>query len=261
MNGDGHVTISDVTALINYLLSGDDSNVNVKATDVNQDGNTSIGDVTALINLLLNGSSNKSVSSIHDSVVINTVATSDKFILPAVSLKAGETKTIDVELENNEHAYTALRCEIILPQGVELTNVKALERSSNHSFYIKRNEVEDNVYTIMGVDMNLMTITGSEGNVMRLTITANDDFEATTAEMKLVNSVLVTDHNESYLADDAVANMSINSGIEQVVADKEIDRVRYINVAGQESDMPFDGVNIMVTTYTDGTTTTAKVIK
>ena len=261
VNGDGHVTISDVTALINYLLSGDDSNVNVKATDVNQDGNTSIGDVTALINLLLNGSSNKSVSSIHDSVVINTVATSDKFILPAVSLKAGETKTIDVELENNEHAYTALRCEIILPQGVELTNVKALERSSNHSFYIKRNEVEDNVYTIMGVDMNLMTITGSEGNVMRLTITANDDFEATTAEMKLVNSVLVTDHNESYLADDAVANMSINSGIEQVVADKEIDRVRYINVAGQESDMPFDGVNIMVTTYTDGTTTTAKVIK
>ena len=261
VNGDGHVTISDVTALINYLLSGDGTNVNVKAADVNQDGNTTIGDVTALINLLLNGSSNKSVSSIHDSVVINTVVTSDKFILPAVSLKAGETKTIDVELENNEHAYTALRCEIILPQGVELTNVKALERSSNHSFYIKRNEVEDNVYTIMGVDMNLMTIAGSEGSVMRLTITANDDFEATTAEMKLVNTVLVTDHNESYLADDAVANMSINSGIEQVVADKEIDRVRYINVAGQESDMPFDGVNIMVTTYTDGTTTTAKVIK
>jgi hypothetical protein len=261
VNGDGHVTISDVTALINYLLSGDDTNVNVKAADVNQDGNTTIGDVTALINLLLNGSSNKSVSSIHDSVVINTVVTSDKFIMPAVSLKAGETKTIDVELENNEHAYTALRCEIILPQGVELTNVKALERSSNHSFYIKRNEVEDNVYTIMGVDMNLMTIAGSEGSVMRLTVTANDDFEATTAEMKLVNTVLVTDHNESYLADDAVANMSINSGIEQVVAEKEIDRVRYINVAGQESDMPFDGVNIMVTTYTDGTTTTAKVIK
>ena len=36
--------------------------------------------------------------------------------------------------------------------------------------------------------------------------------------------------------------------------------VRYINVAGQESDTPFDGVNIIVTTYTDGTTTTAKKV-
>jgi hypothetical protein len=37
--------------------------------------------------------------------------------------------------------------------------------------------------------------------------------------------------------------------------------VRYINVAGMESNEPFDGMNIVVTTYTDGTTTTAKVLR
>ena len=56
VNGDGQVKISDVTALINYLLSGDASGVNLAAADCNQDGNIKIGDVTALINYLLSGS-------------------------------------------------------------------------------------------------------------------------------------------------------------------------------------------------------------
>ena len=55
VNGDGQVKISDVTALINYLLSGDASAINLQAADCNQDGNVKIGDVTALINYLLSG--------------------------------------------------------------------------------------------------------------------------------------------------------------------------------------------------------------
>ena len=55
VNGDGQVKIGDVTALINYLLSGDSSGINLQAADCNQDGNIKIGDVTALINYLLSG--------------------------------------------------------------------------------------------------------------------------------------------------------------------------------------------------------------
>jgi len=42
---------------------------------------------------------------------------------------------------------------------------------------------------------------------------------------------------------------------------KTINNVKYFNVAGMESNVPFDGVNIKVTTYNDGTTSTCKVIK
>ena len=55
VNGDGKVSIGDVTSLINYLLSSDASAVNTDAIDVNNDGKVSIGDVTELINMLLNG--------------------------------------------------------------------------------------------------------------------------------------------------------------------------------------------------------------
>ncbi len=42
---------------------------------------------------------------------------------------------------------------------------------------------------------------------------------------------------------------------------KEVKAVRYIDVIGRVSERPFEGVNIVVTEYTDGTMTTRKVLK
>ena len=55
VNGDGSVNISDVTTLIDYLLSGNPSGVNLTAADCNQDSSVNISDVTALIDYLLSG--------------------------------------------------------------------------------------------------------------------------------------------------------------------------------------------------------------
>lgn len=52
-NGDGQLTISDVTALIDMLLGGPSDAINPINANVNGDENISIGDITALIDLLL----------------------------------------------------------------------------------------------------------------------------------------------------------------------------------------------------------------
>jgi hypothetical protein len=51
------------------------------------------------------------------------------------------------------------------------------------------------------------------------------------------------------------------TAVENVNADKQMTGVQYVNMAGMTSDKPFEGMNVVVTTYSDGTTTTAKVIK
>ena len=53
VDNDGQVKISDVTALINYLLSGNADSINTLAADVDGDGSVKISDVTTLINILL----------------------------------------------------------------------------------------------------------------------------------------------------------------------------------------------------------------
>ena len=55
VNGDGYVNISDVTSLINYLLSGNTESLEVDNADTNKDSKVSISDVTTLISYLLGG--------------------------------------------------------------------------------------------------------------------------------------------------------------------------------------------------------------
>ena len=51
------------------------------------------------------------------------------------------------------------------------------------------------------------------------------------------------------------------TAVDELDAAKTVSSVVYYNLAGQQSAQPVDGVNIIVTTYSDGTRTTAKVIK
>ena len=55
VNQDGSVTIADVTALIDYLLTGNASAISPENADSNKDGSVGIADVTVLIDRLLTG--------------------------------------------------------------------------------------------------------------------------------------------------------------------------------------------------------------
>ena len=52
-----------------------------------------------------------------------------------------------------------------------------------------------------------------------------------------------------------------STAVDEVDASKTVTGVTYYTLAGQQSATPVAGVNIVVTTYSDGTRTTAKVIK
>ena len=260
VNGDGQVNIGDVTALINAVLSGT-GDIDVRAADVTGDGLITVADVTMLINMVLSGNTSKSLKAIHAQMVARFVGTSDVLALPELAMRAGETRTIDVQLNNTEHNYSALQFELVLPEGLSLVDVKGIDRGAAHDFYMKSSEVEENVYSIMGAALDMSVFAGSQGNVLRLTVEASSDFSNQGAELTLTNVVLVTAKSEPFYANDAMTTIKDVSGIEDVIAGKEIASIRYINVAGMESEVPFDGMNIVVTTYTDGSMTTVKVIK
>ena len=52
---DGEVGIADVTALIDYILNGNEAGISIEAADCDQDTSVGIADVTALIDFILNG--------------------------------------------------------------------------------------------------------------------------------------------------------------------------------------------------------------
>ena len=56
VNDNGQVDINDVTALINYVLTGYSTGINLEAANTDQQGGVDINDVTALIARVLTGS-------------------------------------------------------------------------------------------------------------------------------------------------------------------------------------------------------------
>lgn len=55
VDGDGLINITDVTVMIDYLLSGNTAGINLDNADCNLDSNINISDVTTLIDYLLSG--------------------------------------------------------------------------------------------------------------------------------------------------------------------------------------------------------------
>ncbi|MBR2146767.1 MAG: hypothetical protein IJ925_04985, partial [Muribaculaceae bacterium] len=60
---------------------------------------------------------------------------------------------------------------------------------------------------------------------------------------------------------DAAMEYLNSSSITTIAGDKQVKSVRYYNLAGIESAEPQDGVSIKVTTYSDGTRSSEKIIK
>ncbi|MBQ0069668.1 MAG: hypothetical protein KBT09_07955, partial [Bacteroidales bacterium] len=54
---------------------------------------------------------------------------------------------------------------------------------------------------------------------------------------------------------------TIVTGVDDMNVNKQVSSVRYYTISGAESNAPVDGINIVVTNYTDGTTSTTKLIK
>lgn len=49
--------------------------------------------------------------------------------------------------------------------------------------------------------------------------------------------------------------------VKEIATSRTVTSVRYYNLMGIESDKPFDGINIVVTTYSDGSRSSRKILR
>ena len=83
----------------------------------------------------------------------------------------------------------------------------------------------------------------------------------TTPEPGAYTVTAVTDGEES--APSNVVNLTVDvlSGIDGIGHGKAVSEVTYVDLTGRTNNVPFDGVNMVITRYTDGTQAVAKIVK
>ena len=70
VNGDGDITVTDVMALVDYLLGTSTEEIIVDNADTNQDGSVSVSDVMRLVDMILGISETENKTIIN--VIVNT---------------------------------------------------------------------------------------------------------------------------------------------------------------------------------------------
>ena len=73
--------------------------------------------------------------------------------------------------------------------------------------------------------------------------------------------VLCTNQGIAYYRSGTQLGTGVEGTFSDEAVEKEVKSVEYVNMMGQRSLKPFEGVNIVVTTFTDGTTKAIKTIK
>ena len=64
-------------------------------------------------------------------------------------------------------------------------------------------------------------------------------------------------------SNDILVNVTLSpkTAVENVNASKSVVAVNYLDMSGRMSNVPFNGVNVVVTRYADGTTNVSKVVR
>lgn len=161
-------------------------------------------------------------------------------------------------VKGNNPAYTS-RYYFATPKANEYANVvwavydgyMDVFHLPSHKGSVNVQEFEASFY----VDYSLNSVDNPE-------LTDGDvySFEALVKEEAVPSHVIGASTKFMVYPLDLDAN-KVATGVNDVNSAKEVKGVNYFNMMGVESAQPFEGVNIVVTTYTDGTQSAAKVLR
>lgn len=210
----------------------------------------------------------------------------DKLTAENVIVKPGALTEVDLVLTRLASPdFTNIQFDLIYPEGIEpmvdlygdMAFPGTLTKFGRNgvdviSFKHNMNEPENYpVFRIVGAnagDTEQKPETQNPCQLYCINITANANTPSGEYQLKAANLKYTCLNNDSYATADeqvictiTVENEDNPTAVNDLNSAKAVSSVKYVNVAGAESNVPFDGVNIMVTTYADGTTQTAKVIK
>ena len=102
----------------------------------------------------------------------------------------------------------------------------------------------------------------AENATGRLTLTSDEVSAVVNLTASFHKPVILTTEPAGYVTQDEATVDDIGTGIIEMLYEQlhgEVVGVTYVNALGMQSDKPFEGINIVVTRYSDGTTSTSKV--
>ena len=121
-NDDKMINITDVVAVISYMLEENPSPFIFKAADINADNMINVTDVVGIIDIMTADEAPASVSSLRGGrkLVTGSVPAKNSLEIVPFTVPSGTTeKSVKLDLVNPDDEFTAFECKVYLPEGID----------------------------------------------------------------------------------------------------------------------------------------------
>lgn len=257
-NGDGNVTVADLTAIAHDVLGNTPEGFSPKAADVNQDGRVNVADYTGVAHLLLYGRIEGPAASrvVKNGILSTDISTLDNtlYIAPTTAT-AGDVAGLSVRMKNNVEAE-GFQFSLTLPEGVsverddegfpdvQLSEERTTEKGTNT---FASTLTADGTLKVMGASTNGSTISAGDGEVCTVRVRISGNMAAGSYTL-LLSDVAISDTNaKSHDVAQVEATLTVNeaTGIEHQIGNGKSSNSQLFDLQGRRlTDKPQKGVYI-----------------
>ena len=200
VNLDGEVNIADVNVIVRIIQGTEYDEGTMLRSDVNEDGEINIADINAIIKIIMTGGAKAPAQ----------VNVGDRLHLDDVDMRPGEVRTLSITLDNAA-SYSALQCDITLPDGLTLVDSKADRNHTGETNDVDETTSRTVLYSAKSESFD------SEAAVFTITVRA-DEALANESQIVLSNIVLADDDDAAWYADNCTAQVRNSTGVENLTA-------------------------------------------
>lgn len=201
VNGDGEVNIADINAIVNIIQGHTYDDATMLRADVNQDGEINIADINAVLAIIM-GSKAMTAPSID---------TDDQLNAADISIKPGETRQVEITLDNAS-GYSALQCDVLLPQGLSIVGTSVVGKHKNES-----QNMDGATTRIVAYSMEGRQFDGDGKAVFTITVSADASLAAE-SDIVVSNIVLADADNNGWHAAPCAVRVTNSTGVEDLTA-------------------------------------------
>ena len=248
---DSHtVTVTDIVFTAQYIMERNPSPFIFAAADMNGDGNITVTDIMLIARLIMTPTT---MNAPKQMPVL--AANGDYMSGKDINIVAGETRKVTIAL-NNVMDYSAFQLDLNLPDGLTAGNFALTDRAGGHTLDV--NSLANGNIRALCYSPAMTDISGYEGALLTFDVTATGIVKG---DIMVEDIEFVTSGCRTVLFNAFAIGVNNSSIVNEMAAGKTISKVEYFNLAGQQMEQPTTGVVLVVTTYTDGTRSTSKIIR
>ena len=224
-NDDKMINITDVVAVISYMLQESPSPFVFKAADVNEDDIINVTDIVGIIDIMTSGTSAAKPRMARMKARKAAKTDNSLEIVPFTVAEGTTTKTVALELNNPGDEFTAFECKVYLPAGVEWAYT--IDRRGNKIYTqptFNEDRTDANYHTINSIkkmdDGGYYVIVYSdkkkifleeEGALLYLPLVFSEDMTPGVYDIRVGGIVLTRPDVTQELLDDYTASVMVGS--------------------------------------------------